>query len=284
VRCIPVSTGFSFWQQTNMFLLLCLLFTSSLGWSFNGHRVVAAIAETYLNTSGRFGINTWLQGRSMVNVSIDPDAYVSENGSAWSKTLHYVNLPDYAIEFKMEEGCPIPCVVEAVQNYSNLITKTRPSGSFTRFPPNPVVFLIHFFSDLHQPLHVAYGSDLGGNKKTCTFMGQNLNLHSFWDGGWMYPTNTTWEALAEDLVSETKSDPFSREVWAQTLDPIDIAQESFSLVRENVYTFLPEEMPVNATGPYRLGQPYLKRSLPVIRQRLMQAGVRLAALLNHLFK
>jgi len=219
----------------------------------------------------------------MVNVSIDADAYIGEAGSSWSKNLHFVNLPDNATEFTMKDGCSGPCVVSAIQNYTTLVANTRPSGAFVRFPPNPISFLIHFYSDLHQPLHIGYASDLGGNKKQCSFMGLDMNLHSFWDGKWMTPLNVTWESLAKDLIAESKSDPFSREVWSQTLDPIPIAKESFDFVRETAYNFLPEELPTNGTT-YRLGQPYLKRTLPVIRLRIMQAGVRLAALLNQLFR
>jgi hypothetical protein len=47
--------------------------------------------------------------------------------------------------------------------------------------PCALSFLVHFVGDSHQPLHVSYGSDRGGNEVKADFFGSQTNLHSVWD-------------------------------------------------------------------------------------------------------
>ncbi len=37
--------------------------------------------------------------------------------------------------------------------------------------------------DLHQPLHMGYGNDKGGNKMQINYNFRGTNLHSLWDSG-----------------------------------------------------------------------------------------------------
>ena len=41
----------------------------------------------------------------------------------------------------------------------------------------------HFVGDIHQPMHVGYPEDLGGNRHFLTFKnGKKTNMHKLWDG------------------------------------------------------------------------------------------------------
>ncbi len=42
-------------------------------------------------------------------------------------------------------------------------------------------FVVHFVADVHQPLHVGYAHDRGGNDVAVDFFRQPTNLHRVWD-------------------------------------------------------------------------------------------------------
>ena len=46
--------------------------------------------------------------------------------------------------------------------------------------------------DLHQPLHVGYGNDKGGNTVQLNYQTRGTNLHSFWDSGIISSQNITF--------------------------------------------------------------------------------------------
>ena len=44
-------------------------------------------------------------------------------------------------------------------------------------------FIGHFVGDIHQPMHVGYPEDLGGNRHYLEFEnGKRTNMHKLWDG------------------------------------------------------------------------------------------------------
>ena len=46
-----------------------------------------------------------------------------------------------------------------------------------------ICYLFHLIGDLHQPLHIGYGSDKGGNSFQLTFNSKKTNLHGLYDYG-----------------------------------------------------------------------------------------------------
>ena len=47
--------------------------------------------------------------------------------------------------------------------------------------PCALEFLTHFVGDIHQPLHVSYADDRGGNSVEVHFFNEKTNLHECWD-------------------------------------------------------------------------------------------------------
>jgi S1/P1 Nuclease len=84
--------------------------------------------------------------------------------------------------------------------------------------------------------------------------------------------NGTPRAMAKLLDEE--SDPNDRIAW-QAGTPTDWANESLALTIEYVYP-LPES--------HEISEEYLIRAMPILHRRLVQAGVRLAWLLNDALK
>src|SRR5215831_6187931 len=128
------------------------------------------------------------------------------------------------------------------------------------------------WGDLHLPLHVGFLDDAGGTKTKVTFQGKTQTLHELWDSGMLDTENGTARAMAKLLDEEC--DPNDRTAW-QAGTPTDWANESLALMIEYVYP-LPESHEIN--------EEYVQRAMPILHRRLVQAGVRLAWLLNDALK
>ncbi|KAG8382886.1 hypothetical protein BUALT_Bualt05G0125900 [Buddleja alternifolia] len=70
----------------------------------------------------------------------------------WSSDLHFINTPDHLCSY----------------NYINNVTEA-------------LLFLSHFIGDIHQPLHVGFRSDKGGNTIKVTWFNRKDVLHHVWD-------------------------------------------------------------------------------------------------------
>jgi hypothetical protein len=90
-------------------------------------------------------------------------------------------------------------------------------------------FLGHWVGDIHQPLHVSFEDDRGGNSILVTGI-CGTNLHSAWD------TCLVLKAVGED-VDEAATElmktitPARIESWSQST-PMDWANESFAIAEQ----------------------------------------------------
>jgi hypothetical protein len=127
------------------------------------------------------------------------------------------------------------------------------------------------------------------------------NLHGVWD------TNILARATTGKNVEQVAADldqSFSKEIarWQKGKADVDAwAWESYQLAAKNVYGKLPTPIAAEAPQPIKscaddnhisarmlklnehLEEPYQGMAAPVVRQRLAQAGARLAMLLNQLW-
>jgi hypothetical protein len=91
-------------------------------------------------------------------------------------------------------------------------------------------FLGHWVGDIHQPLHVSFEDDRGGNGVLVTGEGGTSNPHSAWD------TCLVTKAVGAD-VGEAATDllksitPAKVESWTRS-KPMDWANESFVIAEQ----------------------------------------------------
>jgi hypothetical protein len=183
----------------------------------------------------------------------------------WTAPAHYVNLPRGAAGFDLARDCDTICVVSAIPRFAAVLTDRTQSDSARR---EALKWVGHFVGDLHQPLHVGYGGDRGGNSVPVWFRGDSLNLHSLWDGRLPAALGLT-PARADDLYAAITA--VDRTRWLASRDPVAWAHESFALVERQVYADLDAG---HATDVY------VERNRHMVVERIQAAGVRLAALLN----
>jgi hypothetical protein len=133
-------------------------------------------------------------------------------------------------------------------------------------------YVAHLVGDMHQPLHAGRGEDRNGTDITVSYRGETNNLHLFWDINVVEMEEGSAEQVATRLEVGTTVE--ERIQW-QSGDPKKWTDESFRLSRSNAYT-VGESM--------NLSDEYVATALTIVRRRLVQAGVRLAWLLNNTFK
>ena len=133
--------------------------------------------------------------------------------------------------------------------------------------------LIHLVGDIHCPMHAGRLSDRGGNNVIVKFFGKDTKLHSLWDTAlvesahkWSY---TEWEQqLNRYCTAERKAEIAKGEAK-------DWLTESHAIAKD-IYSASPEKG--------RLSYDYVAYFTPVVEQRLLAGGLRLAMILNEIYK
>ena len=183
------------------------------------------------------------------------------------KIWHYVNLP---LDKKYQE-------VEHTQD--NVVTAIEKcidalkGGALTKKQKAfHLKFLVHLVGDIHQPLHVGRKEDYGGSTIKLKFKGRkgsetNTNLHVLWDTNMIDDFKMSYTELSDYLQSYQKVDfPQGNAIcWAN---------ESQQIVKK-VYSDV-------EVGDY-LSYPYLYSNFYIVKDRLFQAGIRLANLINSIY-
>jgi hypothetical protein len=128
---------------------------------------------------------------------------------------------------------------------------------------------VHLVGDIHQPLHVGNSTDRGGNDVKVEFMWQKTNLHRVWDSDLIDHQQLSYTEYADWINVATKDQIAA---W-QSAPILEWANESMGL-RPLVYNF-----PENG----KLSYEYNAACITTLNDRLTQAGIRLAHILNQIY-
>jgi hypothetical protein len=139
-------------------------------------------------------------------------------------------------------------------------------------------FLVHFIEDLHQPLHVGDTGSRGGNEIQVRFYDIGSNLHKVWDSQIIERYTPGGQELLGDLKGIT-SPAFAAE-WSKGA-PEDWATESLHAAKEAYCLRGTQNVIQSGTS---LGDDYCRMALPIIQEQLAKAAVRVAFVLNAIFK
>jgi len=234
------------------------------GWGRTGHRVIAAIADQNLSGLVRANVRAILGTESLDEAATWPDEMRSDPDPFWQKTAtpwHYVTIAGHEYDVAPPEGDAIT----ALRRFTAILRD--PSASL-KDRQLALRFVVHLVGDLHQPLHTGNGTDRGGNDVKVTFDGRPTNLHSVWDSGLVDEEQLSFSEYAARL--ERRTTPEQTLAWWDA-NPLDWVRES-AAIRDTIYPKDP-----------KLGWDYSYRMQPIVRQRLAQGGVRLAAYLDWVF-
>jgi len=268
-------------------------------WGDEGHRIIALIAEQYLQPAVRRRIEKLLASddsgllstQSIAAEAVWADRYRDSDREAgrehYEQTYrwHFVDLdlqrPDLAracfgrpplpAGTAASDGPARDCIVDKIDQFE---VELASPGTTQRERRIALQFLLHLVGDLHQPLHACTDADEGGNLKRVSLMGENVSLHAFWDVDLVRMLGPDAREIAQDLGMRITPAEAAR--WSQG-SAADWAFESWSLARTVAYRGLGAGA---RREPYRLSERYVAAATQAARLQLQRAGVRLAALLN----
>lgn len=248
-----------------VFALLLTLPADELNWGQNGHRAVGDIAADYLDEDARQALDRVLGHESMAIASTWMDEVRADPAYDHMSDWHWVTIPD-GMSYEETEKNPNGDLIHTLQT---VISDLKEGGLSAKEEEEKVKILIHLVGDIHMPLHVGTGKDRGGNDVDVEWFWESSNLHRVWDSGMIDEKQLSYTELAKSINHPT--DQQIRE-W-QSTGILDWAGESMEL-RELVYD-LPEDKSIN--------YEYMYHKYDIVEKRLLQAGVRLAGVLNEIY-
>lgn len=240
-------------------LLSMYLPLNTFAWGAEGHKMIASIAYQFLDKSVKDSVDKYLLGTSIEEASVWMDVVRSDHNFDYLKPMHYVNV-EKGEEYKQATGDNI------MNELNEVVKQLHDSKHLTKEIANTdLKILIHLVGDLHQPLHVGYGTDKGGNTTQVTFFDRGTNLHRLWDSELIERGRITKEDCLKLMSKYSKSE-------IEENDLLKWMQQS----RAN----LPA---IYAFSDNRLGQDYLDKNIPIVEKQILYSGLRLAHLLNTIF-
>lgn len=293
-------------------------------WGKYGHLTVCDLAYRNLTPTARVALNDLLQSRRggirVKGRGRMPDrTYTSFNiGCLEEDAIPRRNPDDHFINVARSvtaidsASCPTgtSCILAGIQrDFETLRDTARPREERVF----ALMALGHWIGDIHQPLHVSFADDRGGNRIDATLTGRCgssryrvQNLHGVWDNCLLeaglfervrqradyrrnWGANTITYRAVDTLQANTSladertiagGDPsqWAQESYRITLDPdVLYCNRSAGQCRYSAAT-------ATWTGAQQrtvaIDQAYLARFAPLAQERIRRAGFRLAHLIN----
>jgi hypothetical protein len=266
---------------------------SAWAWGGQGHRTIGAIADRLLSSAAHAAVAQLLSG------DLDKFGKLSGRGtleavSDWPDEItampaarpgwHYDDVPICGSAPKAHY-CPAgQCNTEQLKR---LIAVVADAHAAPRDRNEALKWVVHLVGDIHQPLHAADNGDRGGNRVPVALEGVRTrgreNLHRAWDN------DLVRLALHARNRQQPPADIDALALEARSLvgnagqgSPDAWALESNNLARNVAYHYpgfacgrVPEHIVV-------LDQDYQRQAEAIVRERVLLAGARLAAILNRI--
>jgi len=271
-------------------VLLAFVPVPAMAWGDYAHRQTARIAEANVSPEVRAKIRALLARekdlgtpqcplKTLQDAAVWADCVRGE-GWRWGYTAawHYRTAP-VCKAFDPKANCPGgSCVTAQIARAHRVLADERLPAPIRL---EALAFMVHFAGDVHMPLHSGDNEDQGANQRKADYgIKPGLNLHSIWDG-----------PLAERAISDP-ADPVVRRYTAEERKalaggtPDDWGRESWEIARGFVYPTAFDTEDICAKPlPDRtaLSQEDIERGVPIARRRVVQAGLRIADLLDSAF-
>jgi len=273
VKAKPLTCGGMKKKDTLLAIVFLSISILLISWGVTGHHAIGKIAENHLTANAKNAVHELLGSETLADVASWADEVRNEAEYKSTGSWHYINLPlglSYSDFQKQVEGMSEANVYSALLQQEKILT----DKSTTREQKTVALkFIVHFVGDLHQPMHVSRAEDKGGNTIQLNYNGQGTNLHSVWDSKLIEHEGGDYQQVAARVdhasgaqIKQWQSDPVIKWIW-----------ESYT-ISSKLYA------EVDAMKSRSIDDSYYTAHIGIIHERLEQAGVRLAGVLNTLFK
>ena len=292
---------------------------SAQAWGCRGHEAIAALAEKHLTPQAKEALLALLTanpidpqlkrycGQRGLDPFVDASTWADDERGRDPSTApwHFIDIPLSVTHGSAQAFCGAGgCVLTAITSQLSILKdKNAPAPKRAA----ALRFVIHFVGDLHQPLHASTNNDRGGNCVPVKYFTRNPherknsytpNLHHVWDteipesqmlGADAAEFADTLDAAYESSFAAWQQGGMQLEawVWESHDQAVKTAYGAFS----EAIPFEPE-VPVNSCADDNnigqrtlhkhlvIGTVYQDQAASVVEERLAQAGIRLAMILN----
>lgn len=253
-------------------------------WGAEGHQTVGYVAERFLTAAALAEVRGLLAPAGLPQVASWADQIrpIRRETGHW----HFVDIDirsaGYAAAVDCKQG---DCAIAAIDRFA---ARMADRGLPLAQRQEALKFVVHFVGDLHQPLHACDDADRGGNLvKVRLAQSEAANLHAVWDSATVAALGPDASSIGAGLVSRARGLPAAQRAALAKGNPVAWATESWWICREEIYAGLPGgPPPPGGTGDTVLALPddYAAGHAALTADRLLRAGLRLAALLNARFR
>lgn len=262
-------------RRLPLILVSLLICTQAFAWGPLGHSIVGQIAERHLSPQALKQVKELLNNQSLADAANWADQVRNKKEYAYTNTWHWATVPNgqtYESSQKNASGDLIQALLKSEREL--MVPNNSPQRAVA------LKFLVHFMADLHQPFHIGREDDRGGNECRVIYMGRETNLHALWDSRMLEQLGKRYFEVAADLDGSRHEAPRIQSeflVWAN---------ES-QIMRETSY---PNEKNsgfrgYSCNGPaVRLDNKYYAENVANMKKRLVEAGMRLAGILNSILR
>lgn len=276
--------------------LLFLAPSPARAWGESGHYTVCEIAYLNLTPATRAEVDRLIAAGGGYDSFTESCTFPDKPRQRASE--HFANYPRPARRVA-GPACPggRPCIIAAIAG--DLAVLRSPTASDDD-KSKALKFLGHWYGDIHQPLHISFADDQGGNlidqRGPCQF-----SLHSVWDtciverrlfgaGGDRYARARAAAAVLNAAVTTQQRRSWRQSApWRWAAESYEISRRpatGYCVTRPGSCWYSDTEQAYAANDPKRVqtvDDAYLDWARPIVADRLKRAGIRLAHSLNKSF-
>ena len=284
----------------SIFFFTILLSNPSYALGKLGHQIICQLTFEHLPENKQIKITNLLNTIPKMHQELinsynyqKPDAPVTfANACTWADAVkriesykeysawHYMNVSREHTAIKKAD-CKENCLPQAILQHQYQLAQSKNTNKKNWQQAQALLFLGHWLGDIHQPLHISFADDLGGNKIKFSHLETKCsNLHWYWDQCILYRgkhSKTKWLSLLT-----TKWNQQSQPDW-QTAQVWQWADESFQLAKKSSLNYCQLNNDGSCQRPMnkiKLLPDYLAQYQPIMEQRLLQAAQRLTKVLE----
>jgi S1/P1 Nuclease len=258
-------------KKITVLLLLLSFSLQTFAWGPTGHRVVGQIANSHLSCKAKRNIRKILGTESVAISSNWADFIKSDTSFKYLDSWHYVNIKAGLNNTEFTKYLQEDTKTDAYTKFVFLIGELKNKQNSLETKQFYLRLLIHIAGDIHQPMHVSRAEDLGGNRIKAFWFADATNLHALWDDKLIEYQKLSYTEYSANINHVSKQ---QRREWQQ--QPMtEWFFESYQLADKLYAGVKPEQ---------KLSYRYNFDNVEILNQQLLKGGVRLAGLLNEIYK
>lgn len=258
-------------MKTLSFALFIMISVNLSAWWDTGHKMVCDEAYKLLTSAALIAVDPLVEEHgSFGRACLWADWIKNERKN--TRSWHYINLSD-SEQNTFEAKCPENgCLIASFYEQLNILEDKK--AAFAK-KEEALWFVGHFVGDIHQPMHVGYPEDLGGNRHSLVLEnGKKTNMHKLWDGqiiehmeivhGKDYLQDNVTYKIGVFLELDHS---YEIESWAQ--ESRDIAMQKSVGYRNNELKIATHE--------------YMESHFKIVQDRIALGAIRLSKTLNSIY-